>query len=118
MSIMGMIESSCFLFPFPICSGASRQAKAATSACLVGQAPFWTIGSFALRCAPETSGDFRRRKRSRAAAKPTENSRVLELVECFVLLAWIDSGRYRPVGEIGSREVIGATGFEPATFRS
>jgi len=25
-----------------------------------------------------------------------EKSQVLELVECFVLLAWIDSGGYRP----------------------
>src|SRR5258706_15285857 len=80
MSIMGMIESPCFLFPLPICSGASRQGKPATSACLVGQAPFWTIGSFALRCAPETSGDFRRRKRLRAATKLAENSRVLDLL--------------------------------------
>jgi hypothetical protein len=44
-----------------------------------------------LRCAPETSGDFRRRKRSRAAAKPTENSRVLDTLEGRVLLAQIST---------------------------
>ena len=44
---------------------------------------------------------------------------ILELVECLVLLAWIDSGGYRPLGEVGpQRGLIGATGFEPATFRS
>jgi hypothetical protein len=29
---------------------------------------------------------------------------ILELLECFVLLAWIDSGGYWPVREVGSRE--------------
>jgi hypothetical protein len=38
------------------------------------------------------------------AEKRAQNAPLLELVECFDLLAWIDSGGYRPLGEVESRE--------------
>jgi hypothetical protein len=44
---------------------------------------------------------------------------ILELVERFVLLAWIDSGGYRPLGEVeSSLPVVGKAGFEPAISQS
>ena len=36
--------------------------------------------------------------------KRAHTPQILELVGCLVLLAWIDSGGYRPLGEVGSRE--------------
>ena len=52
----------------------------------------WTIGPFPLSSA-DTFGDFKTTRR-RAEAKRAENSQVLELLECAVLLAWSDSGGY------------------------
>ena len=48
-----------------------------------------------------TSSDFQKRS-ARVEAKLADNSQFLELVKCFVRLAWIDSGGYRPLGEVGS----------------